>query len=189
MWDSTVPMIGLAMRARTLEDMPRFDLPKPYGWRFFQPGDERVWAEIETSAGEFRTPEEGLKGFRKYYPTDDGLDARMIFLTDSGRPFATATAWFSDGGPSDSEGRLHWVSVDRAHQGLGLSKAVVSLAMHRLRKLGHASAFLTTQTASWVAIKVYHRFGFCPEVREEKELEGWRIVSEKTGIDFMKDLR
>lgn len=84
---------------------------------------------------------------------------------------------------------MHWVSVDQAHQGLGLSKAVVSLAMHRLRELGHTSAFLTTQTASWVAIKVYHRFGFRPDVREENQIEGWRIVSERTGIDFMKDLR
>lgn len=189
MFDTTVPMMGLAMRARTLENIPCFDLPKPYSWRFFQPGDERIWAEIETSAGEFATPEEGLKRFRTYFPTDDGLDARMIFLTDAGHPFATATAWFSDGGPSDPEGRLHWVSVDQAHQGQGLSKAVVSLAMHRLQELGHTSAYLTTKTASWVAIKVYHRFGFLPDARKEEELEGWRIVSEKTGIDFMKDLR
>lgn len=184
MWDSTLPMIGLAMRADSLENMPVFELPKPYSWRLFQPGDERVWAEIETSAGEFRTPEEGLKGFRRYYPTDDALPERMFFLTDGGKPFATATAWFGDAGPSSAEGRLHWVSVDQAHQGQGLSKAVVSLAMHRLRALGHTSAFLTTQTASWVAIKVYHQFGFAPLIREERELEGWRIVSEKTGIDF-----
>ena len=38
------------------------------------------------------------------------------------------------------------------------------------------------------AIKVYNSFGFVPWIREEGEREGWRIVSEKTGIDFMKNI-
>lgn len=187
MMDHSIPWIGLAMRLESLDALPRFELPAPYGWRFFRPGDERIWAEIETSAGEFPDPEAGIAGFRRYYPTDDGLDGRMIFLTDGGVPFATATAWYGDGELSD-QGRLHWVSVDAAHQRRGLSWPLVSLTMERMRQLGHESAYLTTQTCSWPAIKVYSRFGFAPLVREEKELEGWRIVSEKTGIDFMKDI-
>lgn len=186
MFDRSVPYIGLAMRADSLENQPVFETPDAYGWRCFQPGDEKIWAEIETSAGEFKTPEDGVKGFRKYYPTDDGLDSRMFFLTDNGAPFATATAWFDDEDPE--LGRLHWVSVDEPHQGRGLSKAIVSLAMQRMRELGFKAAYLTTQTNSWVAIKVYAKFGFKPLIREEKELEGWKIVSEKTGIDFMKDI-
>ena len=187
MWDLTVKPVSLAMRADSLENLPEFALPSEYGWRYFQPGDERRWSEIELSAGEWSDVETGLKKFRQYYPTDDELDRRMIFLTDGGVPFATATAWFGDDDPA--EGRLHWVSVDAAHQGRGLSWPLVSMTMRRLRELGHRDAFLTTQTQSWVAIKVYHRFGFRPLIRAEGELEGWRIVSEKTGIDFMKDIR
>ena len=59
--------------------------------------------------------------------------------------------------------------------------------MHRLRELGHKSAYLTTQTASWVAIKVYDQFGFRPDARTDRELEGWKIASEKAGIDFLRD--
>ena len=106
----------------------------------------------------------------------------MFFLTDGGVPFATATAWHQ----SDTEGLLHWVSVDAAHQGQGLSKPVVSLAMQRLRKLGYRSAYLTTQTESWLAIRLYHRFGFRPVLRSEEERAGWKIVSEKSGIDFLQ---
>lgn len=186
MMDRSIPWIGLAMRLDSLEHLPTYPLPEAYGWRYFQPGDEHIWAEIETSAGEFETPEAGIVGFRRYYPTDEGLDGRMLFLTDGGAPFATATAWYGEDDHGMSEGRLHWVSVDAAHQRRGLSYPLVSLALNRLRELGHETAYLTTQTASWPAIKLYSRFGFVPLVREDKEIEGWRIVGEKTGIDFLK---
>lgn len=184
MLDKTVLLISLAMRVASLESMPTFDVPVPYGWRFYRSGDERCWAEIETSAGEFLRPEDGIERFYNSFAVGGKLEERMIFLTDGDSPFATATAWHENA----TEWRLHWVSVDAKHQGRGLSWAVVSLAMHRLRTMGYRSAFLTTQTASWVAIKVYHRFGFRPVLRTEAELEGWRIVSEKTGIDFLQYL-
>ena len=182
MWDTTVPMISLAMRAASLEELPIFALPR-CGWRFYQPGDERHWARIETSAGEFDRPEAALEGFSRAF-SGGKLEERMLFLTDDGIPFATATAWHE----SAAEGRLHWVSVDAAHQGRGLSRVIVHLAMQRLRELGYSSAVLSTQTASWVAIKVYHQFGFRPLLRKDGELEGWKIVSEKTGIDFLRYL-
>ena len=183
MWDSNVEMIGLAMKADDLSGIPEYKLPPNYGWRYFQPGDERIWAEIEMSAGEFTCVENGIEKFHFYYPDETLLTNRMIFLTDGGKPFATATAWFSDDDPS--EGRLHWVSVDQEHQGKGLSKPLVSIAMHRMRELGFSSAYLTTQTASWVAIKVYRKFGFHALVRSEKEAEGWKIVEEKTKLKFL----
>ena len=183
MWDTTVPMISLAMRAASLEDLPVFALPSHCGWRFYQPGDERHWARIETSAGEFDRPEAALEGFSQAF-AGGKPEERMLFLTDGGEPFATATAWRDHG----AQGRLHWVGVDAAHQGMGLSKPLVSLALQRLREVGYRSAMLTTQTASWVSIKVYHRFGFRPLLRNRCEAEGWKIVSDRTGIDFLQYL-
>lgn len=183
MWDTSVKMISLAMRTNDLSKLPEYALSKEYSWRYYEPGDERIWAEIETSAGEFTRVEDGIAAFQRYYPDESLLPGRMIFLTDGGRPFATATAWFSDDNPS--EGRLHWVSVNRAHQGKGLSRSLVSLTMHRMRDLGYKTAYLTTQTASWVAIKVYAQFGFRADVREEHEIEGWKLVEEKTKLKFL----
>ena len=185
MMDRSVPWISLAMRLDSLEHLPEFRLPEGYGWRFYHDGDKTIWTEIEASAGEFTRPENGIAAFERYYPEEEQLHGRMLFLTDGGNPFATATAWFGNAGPNDSDGCLHWVSVDAAHQGRGLSRPLVSLALRRMRALGHSSAFLTTQTASWVAIKVYYQFGFLPMIREAGEVEGWRIVTEKTGIDFL----
>ena len=188
MMDRSIPWIGLTMRLDSLDGAPRFDLPAEYGWRFFRPGDLEAWSAIEISAGEFDSPDRAAAGFRKYYPTDDGLSERMFFLTDGGVPFATATAWFGEGDHDASEGRLHWVGIDQAHQRRGLSYPLVSLALERMRRLGHRRAYLTTQTASWPAIRVYRRFGFVPMLCAEAEIEGWRIVSEKTGIDFISDI-
>lgn len=182
MWDTTVAHFSLAMRVDSLEDLPFFAVPERYGWRFYQPGDEFFWARIETSAGEFKRPEEGMARFARAFAAGGRLEERMFFLTDGGVPFATATAWHR----SDTEGLLCWVSVDAAHQGQGLSKAIVSLAMRRLRGFGYRSAYLTTQTESWLAIRLYHRFGFRPVLRSEEERAGWKIVSEKSGIDFLQ---
>ena len=188
MMDHTVPWVGLVMRSESLDGLPEFALPPEYGWRGFMPGDEKNWVRIAMSAGEFETCDAAIAGFRRYFPADDPLDARMLFLTDGGVPFATATAWFGEDDHSHEEGRLHWVAVDEGHQRRRLSYPLVSLAMRRLRELGHRTAYLTTQTASWPAIKVYRHFGFSPLIRDAGEVEGWRIVSEKTGLDFLKDM-
>ena len=180
MWDSSVPKISLAMRCDDLSRAPRFAVPAPYALRSWLPGDEKYWADIERSAGEFRDTASALEGFRRNFPDVDELPGRMFFLTEDGIPFATATAWTAAGG----EGRLHWVGVDAAHQGRRLSYPIVSAAVERMAALGCTSAILTTQTSSWVAIGVYRRFGFRPWLREPGEDEGWRIVAEKLGAAF-----
>ena len=183
MWDTSVEHVELSMDLDSLEHLPQHPLPQRYGWRFYQPGDELHWARIETSAGEFSQIEGGLRRFERDFPDREPLPERMLFLTDKGVPFATVTAWFE----ADGAGLLHYVAIDAAHQGQGLSRALTCLGMNRLRALGHACARLDTQTYSWVAIRVYHEFGFRPVIHGEDEKRGWRIVSEKTGIDFLKD--
>ena len=180
MWDTSVEKVHLRMELDSLEQLPRHPLPERYGFRFYRPGDEIHWARIETSAGEFSRIEDGLRRFERDFPDKQPLPERMMFLTDGGVPFATVTAWFEP----DGAGLLHYVAIDAAHQGQGLSRALTGLGMNRLRALGHRSARLDTQTYSWVAIKVYHDFGFLPVIRGADEERGWRIVSEKTGIDF-----
>ena len=182
MWDTSVAKVHLKMELNGLENLPQHPLPEQYGWRFYQPGDELHWARIETSAGEFSQIEGGLRRFERDFPDREPLPERMLFLTDKGVPFATVTAWFEP----DGAGLLHYVAIAAAHQGQGLSRALTGLGMNRLRALGHRSARLDTQTYSWVAIRVYREFGFRPVIHGEDDKRGWRIVSEKTGIDFLK---
>lgn len=186
MWDATVQDYGLSMRAESIENLPVYELPQEYSWRFYQRGDDRAWARIWHSAGAFKTFEEALDCFRRDFPTDEHLPGRMIFLTDNGEPFATATAWFNE---DDEGGRLHWVGIDDAHQGKGLSRPLISLAMQRLRELGYVSACLASRTPCWVAIRVYNKtFGFKPVLLENESTEAWKVVSERSGTDFVSML-
>ena len=185
MWDSAVESIGLAMKLKSLEDIPAYELPEHYGCRFYQPGDELHWAQMWTSAGGFPSAEKALETFRRDFEKSETLNQRMIFFTDRGIPFATATVWYND----DPEvGRLHWVCVDEAHQNQGLSKVLISKVLEHCRTLGYHSANLLTMTHCWVAIRMYHRFGFAADVRDDKERRGWEMISEKSGIDFLKDV-
>lgn len=183
MWDSTVPVYGLAMRLERLENLPDCELPEGYGWRFYEPGDERDWVRMWTAAGGFAAERDAMETFERDFPDRSVLRGRMLFLTCDGAPVATATAWFGD---RPGEGKLHWVCVDPAHQGKGLSKPLIAKALERCRELGDDSASLLTQTPCWVAIRMYHRFGFRPEVRSEEDVKGWRIVGERTGMSLIE---
>lgn len=182
MWDDSVEKIHLAMALDDLRHVREYPLPERFGARFYRSGDEAHWARIEVSAGEAQDEETMLKKFRRDFGDTGELARRMIFLTDGGVPFATATAWLE----SAELGHLHYVAVDAAHQGLGLSKPLVSMALRRMAELGHSRAMLTTQTQSWVGIKCYHGFGFRPMAffRDEDEEKGWRIVAEKSGVEL-----
>lgn len=188
MWDNTVESMNLSMRVDSLNCIPDYELPEQYGWRFYRPGDDLEWARIWTSAGAFDCLEAGLKNFHADFPDKSILADRMIFLTDNGKPFATATAWFDDD-PEGPTGRLHWVGIDEEHQGKGLARVLISLTMKQIKALGHEMSNLGTQTHCWVAIGVYNkRFGFYPVVNSEKELRGWKIVSKQSGVDYMSQI-
>ena len=187
MWDNTVPSFGLTMKTDSLPENAAFALPEGIEVRNYRPGDERIWAELWVSAGGMKTVEGGIKSFHRDFPDVEQAQKRVFFLTENGVPFATAAAWYSDDGPDAPEGRLHWVCIDEAHQGKGYSKVLIACALERLRALGHRSAYLLTVTHCWVAIRMYRRFGFRAFIAEEKDREGWRIVSEKTGIDFLTE--
>lgn len=206
MWDRTVTNINLAMRRDTLEQLPENLLPPGYTLRLYQPGDEHHWARIERSAEEFTTEAAALAAFQKDFGKHpEALPERMLFLLDAeGLPVGTAAAWFGRPiasqaldfgaavqqcprpsvslavGPHENKGHLHWVGIAQEHQGKGLCKPLVTAALRLLRELGHQDAFLTTQTPSWVAIRVYLQSGFRPASGEcEEEQEGWAIVREK----------
>jgi len=182
--DERIKYYELMLERKTLEGIPAFPLPDGYRFVLYKSGDRDAWIDIEKSAKEFKTYEDGLKSWNEYYGGKDGeLVRRMVFIeTDGGEKVATATAYYDiHGNDKSGAGWLHWVSVRREFQGKGLSKPLISHTLEVMRSLGYSHAKIPTQTTSWVACKVYLDFGFTPIPQNaERNRDGWRIVKALT---------
>lgn len=175
-----------------LEQIPQIELPDGYRFVFYQNGDRDAWIDIEKSAKEFVSYEQGLQSWNKYYETrQDELPKRMVFIENSqGEKIATATALYNIYGRDKSgDGWLHWVAIQREYQGRGLSKPLITYVMRVMRNLGYRHAKIPTQTNTWLACKVYLDLGFVPvPANRINSCEGWRIVKTLTNHPVLKDL-
>ncbi|MCK4277510.1 MAG: GNAT family N-acetyltransferase, partial [Phycisphaerae bacterium] len=88
----------------------------------------------------------------------------------------TITSWYHRSYRRRRWGRIHWVAIIPDHRGRGLSKAIMTVAMKRLRKLGHRRAMLATATPCIPAIKTYLDFGFVPDLSRKGAWRAWRLV-------------
>ncbi|GED71850.1 hypothetical protein BRE01_55520 [Brevibacillus reuszeri] len=65
--DKNIPYYNVIMRRRSGIAASSFSLPSGYTYAWFEPGNEKKWAEIETSVGEFTTVEQAHLYFREHY--------------------------------------------------------------------------------------------------------------------------
>ena len=172
--------------------MVEIPLPEGYTYAFYQDGDRDAWIEIEKSAKEFSSYEEGLNAWQKFYASHtDELYNRMVFVVnEAGEKVATATAYYDIRGIDQSgDGWLHWVAVRREWQGKGLSKPMISHVIQVMKQLGYTRAKIPTQSTTWLAVKVYLDLGFRPiEKNYIRCRDGWRIVKRLTDHPALSDL-
>lgn len=182
-----VEYVGVVMRRKNLANIPAHPLPAGFAIRTFRAGDEVEWARIECAAGEFKTTSRAMAHFQSEFGGfEKDLAKRCLFLeTGDGRAIGTVTAWWGTVAgrePADAEwddrvlGRLHWIGIVPSYQGRGLSKPLVEAAM-RVLAAWHDRAYLTTQTTSAVAVKVYLDLGFRPWVISEEQHRGWQLLA------------
>jgi GNAT superfamily N-acetyltransferase len=170
--------IPVEMIRDNMDHLPNFSCPAGYTIRTFVPGDERLWAEIEVAAGEFDMRDEALAHFDAEFGLSAGeLEDRCYFLEDPQRnAIGTAMAWYG-ALAGEACGRVHWVGIIPSHQGMKLSKPLLSAVMVRLAR-DHTSAYLTTQTTSYPAVNLYLSFGFTPYLGADSSTEGWVLLEE-----------
>ena len=175
-----------------ITDMPEIPLPAGYHYEMYRPGDRDAWIEIEKSAKEFDTREQGLDAWKRYYAEHtDELPGRMVFVVnEAGEKVATATAFYDVRGIDQSaDGWLHWVAVRREDQGKGLSKPLISHVIQIMKALGQTHCKIPTQTTTWVAVKVYLDLGFRPiEKNLVNSRDGWRIVKRLTDHPALSEI-
>jgi ribosomal protein S18 acetylase RimI-like enzyme len=171
--DSGIPYFKLHMSYMNLGNIEPVELPAGYSFRFFQgQADVENWIEIEISSGDIKNYTEGKETFAKYYGgRESELEEKMLFIIDqtTQKPVATAAAWQVEepryeqyGIDRDIRGHLHWVAVRGDYQGRGLSKPLITKTMNVMHTQGSEHGYLSTQTNSWLACKVYLSLGWKP---------------------------
>lgn len=165
MLDRTLPYFDVIMvRPGHFPQVQAPALPRGYRYRLYRRGDIHHWSAIQTAVAEFDQPEKAAVHFQKEFLSDEAeLARRMVFIDDSsGRPVADAAAWWKDDEACGRVALLHWVAVHPDRQGLGLGRAVSSMALSLFASEGPTGdIWLTTQTWSHVAIGLYLSLGFC----------------------------
>ena len=167
MLDKSVEYIDVYMRRPPNSPMLSDALPEGYRFVAFQPGDEKEWAEIETSVLEFDRAVDAMAHFQDYFGRYTEELWRCMFVENAqGEKVATAMAWwgYTDG---RRDPWLHWVAVRPEYQGLGLGRAIVAHVVGMMIRIeGHRDFYLHTQTWSHKAIRIYKGMGF--EVTREQ---------------------
>lgn len=183
--DHRIRYFELLLERRSLDDLPQYTLPVGYHFVFYTPGDRDSWIDIEKSAKEFGSYEQGMESWKRYFEGKDReLVDRMVFVVNAkGEKVATATAFYDIYGRDQSgAGWLHWVAVRREYQGKGLSKPLIAHVLGIMRALGYTHAKIPTQTTTWLACKIYLDFGFTPIPENAvHSYVGWKIIRSLTG--------
>lgn len=175
----------------SLDSICEYPLPDGYYFEFYQDGDRDTWIEIEKSAKEFSSYDEGLDAWNRYYSgRESELHNRMVFVVnESGEKVATATAFYDINRKDKSgAGWLHWVAVKREYQGKGLSKPLITYVLLVMKALRYNHVKIPTQTNTWLAVKVYLDLGFRPIPENAvNSYMGWCIVKTLTKHKALND--
>lgn len=158
--DKSIPFKHIIMR---LTDYNRFtpkSLPTGYRFKFYTPGDEINWAEIEYKVKEFDSFNEALRAFyERYTEMESALEKGLFFILDDNNNYCgTCMAWVD---PDDKYGEvnaLHWLAVSPEYQNMGLAKALISKVIELLGTT--KPIYLHTQTWSYKAVLIYQSLGF-----------------------------
>ncbi len=192
MLDKSIPIISVMLEQHHPDVYPHFPIPDGYTLSTYRDGFDLAWAKLVYATGMASSVEQALEVFAHEFGSEpEKIRTNCLFLLDAqGIPVATATLWHGTH-MGDERPRVHWVTVDPAHQGKGLCKAVLTAVFDLFQSQGGGDyLYLTTQTWSYKAINIYQHFGFEPYLGprpvnwkqsnyETDNAIAWRIINEK----------
>lgn len=179
------------MRRLNMDSLPSHPLPPGYSLELYRDdtSDKQTWAEIAMAAGEFKSVQEGLDMFDKFYgenKSEKPLSERIYFLINAdGKYIGTASAgtYEIDG---EEYGTLEWVSIIPEYQGRKLAKPMVSAVLHKIAEYSN-KCYLGSQTTSWRALNMYADFGFKPFIKMESCRCAWELLSQLCKRKFIEE--
>lgn len=177
--------MSISMIREELISIPNYELPPSFFYTFYALGDEQNWIKIQQGADRYNHIDLNL--YKQQFGDDpQTLAQRQCFILNAkAQPIGTATAWFDLNYRGQEYGRVHWIAIIPEMQGQGLAKPLMSLTCQRLRELGHSRAYLTTAPERIIAIDLYLKFGFIPQVQNDDELNTWKTIEQRLGKSIL----
>lgn len=183
--DRTIPF------TKVLMVLPRHTIQTPvplaegYQWYPWDPALKEPWARLMLQTGLVESLEEGVAQWEKMEAEDPAMFHDHFFFVSGPDGDLAATAGLFPGHDFPDRLRLHWVATSLDHQHKGLAKAVISrIACDYETMNSRYPLYLSTQSQSHGAIKLYTRLGFIPYMGEykdhtsEQSQEDWKLVTE-----------
>jgi len=188
MLDKSVPYVDVLMHRKSGTPVSQIALPDGFAFAYFQSGDEKAWAKIETSVLEFPDEIEALLYFQnRFLPYIAELERRCLFIENhESEKIATSTAWWEYNGVRRCPW-LHWVAVKPQYQGMGLGKAISAKTIRLMVDIeGDRDFYLHTQTWSHRAIKIYQALGF--DITDEKNVGKYANENYEKALKILAEL-
>ena len=177
--DHAVPYTAVVMLRENAEDFPEFLLPEGYHFAVFTPEDEENWIRLQLEVTHVESYAQGKAIFREEFllagenapcadcPGYAETVKRTVLVKDTaGILVGAATLWTGDTFGEVWQ-RVHWVAVHPEHQGKGIAKCMIARMLQMYAELGcKTPIYLTTQTKTYRAVRVYKQMGFVPYLGE-----------------------
>lgn len=159
MLDRTIPFYNTILRCDRYEKQ-KIVLPVGFEIVGYRAGDEKAWAKLEYSTGDFESVEEAEQYFVSTYLHDEKLYNRILFLLNPERLVIGSCIAWQDERNGSAVSSLHWLVVDDSYQGRGLGRALCTAVMNLFAERGELPVYIHTQPWSWKAILLYISMDF-----------------------------
>lgn len=161
-------------------------LPKGFAFRPYHRGDAAVFADIETSVGEFSDKSFAESFFAAEYIrySENRLKENCIFIEGPKNEAALSLIWEAEGKVS-----LQWLAVRPEFQGLGLGRAALRYAVCLSQRLYPKRDLLVhTRTWSHNALCLYYNEGFrLTDERCPRKIGGFHINENAEALEILKN--
>ena len=195
--DHSLPYTAVAMIRPKGSDYPRYSLPEGYHFAKFTAEDEEKWVQLQTLVTHVESPRQGRQIFRQEFLQAEedipceacpgyGETLRRTVLIKHGEELVgAATLWTGDTFGEVWQ-RVHWVAVHPAHQGKGLVKCLIAEMLALYERMNcNTPIYLTTQTKTYRAVRVYAQMGFVPYMGEKPA--NWSFPSDLPKDSFSEE--
>lgn len=155
--------------------IPEYTLPEGYTVKKITEVADGIQQWLEIISHGLVEGKQDAAFYERVMVQERGFDPEYCFLVMYGDE-AVATldillyTWCNDG-------HLHMVACKENHRGKGLATALNLLALHTVRKLGFATASLTTDDQRIPAIKSYYKVGFQPDLSTPDYAARWAKIN------------